>query len=808
MSHAQQYHFEIAIVDEDDVIDDIVSSPNIYDLRREIEHRVFPHSKYYSPLQSIGWYLCFAASKQKLIPLKTNDDIKNAVYEHRDKRNFKLLVKLKDEEKYKKWKDQQRQLNLSKDRQYTVSTPTIKHIEAFSGYFKCTVEYPPEIVNKIPYRIEYQTRRESRRKKEKHPAPPPRHGHGDSKNSTKSDAKHHGNDHLPSSTPKGGGSGITDNRSKSNMSSKYEVDSSPFIVRHHIWPNEKYRIRVRLVSKLFPKQRSGWTKWSGAHQVLPPSVHSLIARQEVEDAATSSPRFTGNGKSNSRGFKSALNADEFEIFDTKQLSEWMQSKRAAIPLTPFEDKSVFPTVMDVVQRCKVNGEQFLYQRPEEYVADLMAIYDESKAKNDALFSFVHFHYTDLLQKQQKLHFQCCTDSMYRSTNTKSPRDLDRKLDAKLTKILNLMQQSTIKSKLPQNGNGTVSAETLGDEDFVRLLEDPEVERLLSENGFNAVDIGKQIEDKISRRRHGKKGAAFTKHDFLSILYRLKQRAFSDLAFPICASPYCIYLWCFFIKEPRQKYTVKPARTVTQSHMLQQQDFHEMALIPALSVGECCLYFGVYHVRTLAVWTDLEFNLYENGQIAIIEGEQVVFQSQNAVHMVMRCQNTDKKGDRDDKIEKIKMLAEWSNVYVKKNILRSTINLPFFDCLMKFVFRFVGQSVPFSDCVEILEILHKAHDQKKYGDDLYRMMVDHLMQYKCKNTMFKLDHEWRAMDKMNDHEKWSNLTAVLFRLYWIMGTDMTTTSDLFDSRQPLNLDIIQQIVSGFYGPSMKVHAMFL
>ena len=810
MSHSQQYHFEIAIIDEDEIIDDIVSSLNIYDLRREIEQRLFPHSKYYSPLQSsIGWYLCFAVGKQKLIPLKTNDDLKSAVYEHRDKRNFKLLVKFKDEQKFKAWKEQQGLLTLNSitsDSPYTVSTPSIEHIAACPGYFKCTILYPSGIVNKIPYRIEYQTRRESKHKKsreqERRKAMASKADDAATdRTEPRSNSKHH-------------------YTKKSNV---YSVETSPFIIRHEIWPNEKYQIRCRLVSKLFDDQRSNWTKWSDRHQVLPPSIQSLVEGVGGDQGLPSSPRLNANStqsRSNPKGFSSGLSAEEFERFDAEQLAEWMASKltaKSAIPGTPFERKQLFPAVLDVVQQTKLNGEQFLYQRPEQYIAALMAIYDtngsasgnangrgqeqETKTTDDAPSpTSATLHSLKSSQKRPPM-------PKSKSYSKYSGSTLDRRLDAKLQKIRSLIQQNAVtKSKLPQSGGSGGSADaTVSDEDFVRLMADPEVQVLLSDHGHNAVEIGKQIEGKISRRRHGQKGAAWTKHDFLSILYRLKQCAFGELAFPMPPTPYCIYVWCFFIKEPsKQKYTVKPAHTEAQSHMLQKQDFHSMPLVPALSVGECGLYFGVYHLRTLAVWTDLEMNLYENGQIVILEGEQVAFRNQRGVHVVMRCHNTEKKGDRDDKIEKLRLLADWSNVYVKKNILRSTINLPFFDCAMKFVFRFVGQSVPFSDCVEMLNVLRRAH-HSKYQHDLHQMVQDHMLQYKAKNRLFVVGRTWQSREgrKQYEAEKWLNLTAVLFRIYWIMGTPMTASSDLFDSRLPVNVDIIQQIVNGFYGPPMKV-----
>merc|ERR1712173_115210 len=50
----------------------------------------------------------------------------------------------------------------------------------------------------------------------------------------------------------------------------YKAESSPFIIRSHIWPNQKYQFRVRLVSKLFSSKKSAWTKWTQHYKAMPP----------------------------------------------------------------------------------------------------------------------------------------------------------------------------------------------------------------------------------------------------------------------------------------------------------------------------------------------------------------------------------------------------------------------------------------------------------------------------------------------------------------------------------------------------------
>ncbi len=50
------------------------------------------------------------------------------------------------------------------------------------------------------------------------------------------------------------------------------------------------------------------------------------------------------------------------------------------------------------------------------------------------------------------------------------------------------------------------------------------------------------------------------------------------------------------------------------------------------------------------------------------------------------------------------------MYVSRKILGSGINLSYFDCLIKFIFEFVGKSVPFNESVRVFSIFGKAHQR--------------------------------------------------------------------------------------------------
>ena len=276
---AQKYHFEIAVIDEDEALDEIVCGLNIFDLKREIQQKVISHSKYYLPLEigTIGWNVCFENSKNKYIVIKSNDELKNAVYENTSKRNFKLLVKFKDVQKYNVWKEGQ-----VKDKKYSISLPSIDKIVSFDGYFKCFIDYPADIITKSQYVVQYQIKRVAAYKFHKNDK-----AEQSQRNSTKSingnelnmkpnKVRHH-KSHSASTQ-------MQQTRHHRHLRDRHEItykaESSPFIIRHHIWPYSKYKFRVRLVSKLFPSQKSGWTKWSERQLARPPSINDLISTEK------------------------------------------------------------------------------------------------------------------------------------------------------------------------------------------------------------------------------------------------------------------------------------------------------------------------------------------------------------------------------------------------------------------------------------------------------------------------------------------------------------------------------------------------
>merc|ERR1712228_637179 len=158
-----------------------------------------------------------------------------------------------DKQKYNAWKDNLHQTKV----RYSVSSPTISSIEAMNGYFVCTIDYPKDVYNKIQYVIQYQIKR---------------------KNEQQQKATHH---HHKSHSAQINHSNMRNHRhSEFNT---YKAESSLFIIRSHIWPNQKYQFRVRLVSKLFSSQKSKWCKWTPRFLAIPPSINALTSSFDNDD---------------------------------------------------------------------------------------------------------------------------------------------------------------------------------------------------------------------------------------------------------------------------------------------------------------------------------------------------------------------------------------------------------------------------------------------------------------------------------------------------------------------------------------------
>eukprot|EP01083_Nonionella_stella_P088349 246159_1 len=751
---AQQYHFEIAVIDENEALDEIVCGLNIFDLKREIQQNVIPYSKYYLPLEigTIGWHLCFEVRQNKHIIVKSNDELKNAVYENATRRNFKLLVKFKDEQKYNMLKEQQVQVakgNTIRNRnRFNVSTPSIQRIDACNGYFQCYIQYPSDTIHKIQYMIEYQIKRvtssNKKRSKATQEKPQNRASTNENKNQTDDRIPKDNKTHHP----------LPREQQHSLTETVYRAPKSPFMIRHYIWPNQKYKFRVRLVSKLFPAQKSNWTKWSSRYAALAPSINDITNLNDKNDQ--------------SKGSKSKTH--EFEHYNHNDLCKWIHAKlyqtnnnninkkQVSMTRTPFEQKEIFPVLYACIEALTaLCGVDFIYKKAEEYIRDLMDIYaNDSKA---------------LPQKKGK---------------AKAKNDYgDRNLENKKTQIVSLLHK-----KIP----AIISSKKLDDHDFIHLLRDAEVQKVLSGSGIDHKQLLNKFQDKMRSSKH--KAQRFTKHDFLSILYRLRQCALSELSLPICSNPYCIYIWTYFIKEPTQKYSLRLQNTDAQHKILRTSDHHEVPLQPALSVAQCTLYFGIYYVRQYAQWSDLYVNLYCGGNVVVVDQEAVTMNSNKSSHLIVKFNNN----NSNKTVDKCRMLSNWNNLYVSRKILGSGINLPYFDCMMKFVFSFVGKCLPFNEAVNVFTMLWKSHQKStKHKQELHQLLEDHMIKYKHKNALHRLDISNKEYD-------WLNLTAVLFRMYWIMGSQtLMNNSNLFDSDM-ICVDIAQEMLSGDYGPIQRVTSL--
>ena len=127
----------------------------------------------------------------------------------------------------------------------------------------------------------------------------------------------------------------------------------------------KYKFRVRLVSKLFPSQKSQWTKWSERQLALPPSIKELVEKNQNEEEY----------KLQTIANKNKNKADEFEQYDHDTLCQWIRSKLfdkdqsdKSMVFTAFEQKELFPVLFNMIKTSKLNGIDIVYKKPEEYIA--------------------------------------------------------------------------------------------------------------------------------------------------------------------------------------------------------------------------------------------------------------------------------------------------------------------------------------------------------------------------------------------------------------------------------------------------------
>eukprot|EP01084_Bolivina_argentea_P026728 49722_1 len=510
------YHFDVSIIDTEEIIDEIICELNLFKIKQIIKTNIIPQSKYHIALQNnqIGWTISFETFKNKYITINSNDELKTTIQQNASKANFKLLIQFKNTDKYNLFHQKHSKLVIPK--------PKIQRLEPLNGYFKCHIQ-TPLLSNsnniKTHYSIQYKCQR------------------------------------------------VFENSNKTEEE-VYTTTHSPFIIRNCIWPNRKYRFKVRLISQIFDTSPSEWTSWTDILTALPPTVDIEC---KIDDIG-----------------KHVIQLNNI------QLCEWIQLIIVSdkICCTMYEQKRIFPMLLSLILQLKLTGADFVFKMPEEYIDGLMGIYSEENKSDD--------------------------------------------------------------------------------------------------NGLN-------------------------KHDFMSILYRLRECAFKELLYPIPYNPYCVYIWIYFIKVIKRRYSIRMANTDRQQMLLQKEDFYNVPLKAGISNGECNLYYGMYYHRVNATVNNIVFNLYENGNLILInKREQILLESNGTRHIIIRCYNNSKENATFN-IDNYKKLVDWEKLYVARNLFSVATNLPYLDCMMKFVFGFVGKLISFSDSVEVFNILWDVH-KKKYEQE--------------------------------------------------------------------------------------------
>ena len=613
------------------------------------------------------------------------------------------------------------------------------------------------------------------------------------------------------------------------------VDSSPFYI-NNLWPFEAYRIRARYKSTLFPERNGNkqvrclyqWSKWHHPFRLKPAPLNFYDADDQKE---------------NGRTFTSTV-----ERFDHEQLCEWVREKffgstsavdpqcalpgpqgadgmvrQTSIPLitpdchsedeevspaagitsgdvpdvtdlrritsarkskkiwsTEHERERVFPLILKVLRKSKLKGLDIVLREPREYVVKLL----------------------------MPIHRQMVADGESNDDEKeapKRPRKADPERDALRLSIIELIRTESLVNKQVDS--------SMTDKELDSILNMRLVQSLLTKKGMKPQEIRVKLFGRKSLRSSARY-TVLTEGDFESVLWRLRQSSFMEAEHPVGAlidNPYCIYLWVFFLKKPRLHYAVQ-----------QSNDNVFVPLRPCLGTSEVHLFYGKYFARTDPLEVDMTFYLCEKNSETHkfawlkVDGEMVKFQSTRRRHIVIRAYNKgvgsisakdvhsklkpaalqqQAAAHRDDMVQKVKDMKDWKSLLVSKNWSiggKQRPNLPYFECLLQFCFKKVGQRVPLSACIDVVERMMMMQTGKGKADEGLEMVTEKVEAQK----------QWvRRLNDDNDRS-WLRLIQFLFHLYWIPITNDADHTELFDASMR-TMDVLQQLLNGEYGPPKRV-----
>lgn len=476
------------------------------------------------------------------------------------------------------------------------------------------------------------------------------------------------------------------------------VECSPFYIQN-LWPFETYRIRVRYWNTLFTEHnqsRDGkttskyrWSPW-----------HYQILRLAPLDSC-------GDDEQKELEWTSSSTVKEYSH---EQLCEWIDMKffgngsanDCTIWSSVQEKEQLFRIVLRVLRKSPLKGADIVIIDPSIYVSELlMPVYREMiAASND---------------DEQKQFTGSCSER-------------DPEIEALRQSIIGLIQE--------QDFLNVKIEDSISNEELKKILKMNMVESLLVRLGISPKEIRERIFGQASSRPSGI--AVVEEQDFESVMWRLRQSAFRETEHPVGAlidNPYCIYIWAYFRKKPNLYYTVQ-----------QINDAVYIPLRPCLDSSEVHLYYGKYFARSNPSELDIIFTLCEGnentGKFALlkVDGEWVRFNSDRRRHVVIRVYNEgievqqplniymQRETPREDCVTKVKDMKDWKTLNVHKAWgfgRKKDLKLPYFECLLQFCFTNIGEIVPLSAGIDVIESMVLMQTMKGKKEKSLEMITDKL-----------------------------------------------------------------------------------
>ena len=370
---------------------------------------------------------------------------------------------------------------------------------------------------------------------------------------------------------------------------------------------------------------------------------------------------------------------------------------------------------------------------------------------------------------------------------------DPERDAFRSKIIELIQKGDL---LVQQIDDSIN-----DQELREILDMEATYSLMVKNGLDLQEIRAKL---LGNRLTESTGLlALDQHDFESVMWRLRQSAFTETKDSIgllIDNPYCIYFWVYFHRKPRIRCAL---------HQRIKDVF--IPLQPCLDTSEVHLYSAKYFVRCNPSEYDEAFHLCgennQTGKFAMLkeDGIPIRINSEKRKHIVIRVYNdvadflaSSSKTPRQDFIHKVKDMKDWESLDVpaKRGLFGSKSNrdsnFPYFECLLQFCFSNVGRRVPLSVCCDVIGRMLLMQMKRGMVNESLAMITEKVTAQK----------KWICSFNDQNDRTWVSLIKFMFHLYWIPFIVQMESAKPFDHNM-MRIDILQQLIRGEYGPPKRI-----